>query len=67
MTHLRTYLIASKTSQARLAAVVGVSRSYMNELVSGTKTPSLPVALAIEKATKGKVKVASLVNAGVSQ
>lgn len=61
MTHLHSYLTTQKVSQARLAELVGVSRAYMSELVGGTKTPSLSVAAAIERATRGKVKAVSWV------
>lgn len=54
-------------TQAQLAEMVGVSRGYMSELVKGPKTPGLRVALAIEKATRGKVKVSSWKQGEVSQ
>lgn len=66
MTHLRTYLKETDTSQAALADQIGVSRAYMSELVGGSKTPSLSVAVAIENATRGQIKAASWVE-GASQ
>lgn len=63
MTQLAAYLAKTNTPQSRLAEAIGVSRGYMNQLVKGIRTPSLPVALAIERATKGKVKVAHLLEA----
>lgn len=59
MTNLSSYLTASNVTQAQLANMVSVSRGYMSELVNGSKTPGLRVALAIEKATRGKVKANS--------
>lgn len=62
MTHpLKTFIDTAQTSQARLAQTVGISRGYMSELVSGTKTPSLDLAFAIEAATAGAVPAASWV------
>lgn len=60
MNSISTYLATANMTQAELARRVNVSRSYMNELVSGAKTPSLRVAAAIEKATRGKVKAIAL-------
>ncbi len=66
MKHLADFLTQTNTSQAKLADSVGVSRAYMSELVGGTKTPSLAVAVAIERATDGAVKAASWIE-GASQ
>lgn len=66
MTHLAAYLSKTSTPQAKLAEAVGVSRAYMSELVGGTKTPSLTVAVAIERATDGAVTAASWIE-GASQ
>lgn len=66
MTQLAAYLSETKTSQAKLAEEIGVSRAYMSELVGGTKTPSLFVAVAIERATEGRIKAASWIE-GASQ
>lgn len=63
MTHLLSYLEATKTRQSALAEVLGVSRGYMSELVGGTKQPSLELAFAIERATGGAVPASSWVAA----
>lgn len=65
-TPLRLFLEITETPQAALADQVGVSRSYMNQIVSGIKTPRLKVAVAIERATGGHIKASSLV-VGASQ
>lgn len=61
MTHLAAYLAQKNMTQAQLAEMVGVSRAYMSQLVKGPKTPSLAVASAIERATKGRVKASDWV------
>lgn len=61
MQNLRTYLERTATPQTRFAAIIGISRGYMSQLVSGTKTPSLELAAAIERATDGAVTAASWV------
>ena len=55
MEKLKQYLAQTETTQASLADLIGVSRSHMNELVSGAKKPSLNVAIKIENATCGKI------------
>lgn len=64
MITISTYLATAKVSQAELARQAKISRSYLSELVSGAKVPSLKVALAIERATRGKVKAASWLEGG---
>lgn len=61
---LRKFIEISNTSQAKFAAAVGISRGYMSQLVGGSKTPSLDVAFAIERATGGAVPASSWVDAG---
>lgn len=58
MKHLADFLMQTNMSQAKLADQIGVSRAYMSQLVGGTKTPSLSVAVAIERATGGRIKAA---------
>lgn len=60
MTPLKKYLSSTGTTQASLAAAVGISRCYTSELVAGSKTPSLAVAVRIEKFTDGAVTAGSL-------
>ncbi|RID91527.1 hypothetical protein D2N39_12550 [Gemmobacter lutimaris] len=61
MSQLRTYLTQTKTKQAVLAKLVGVSCGYMSELVKGDKTPGLELAVKIEDATGGAVPARSWV------
>jgi transcriptional regulator with XRE-family HTH domain len=61
MENLQTYLAKTGTTQAALAAEVGISRGHMSEIASGEKTPSLPVAARIEQVTGGLVKAISLI------
>ena len=61
MTKLHKFLTATKTTQTRIAAAVGVSRGYMSELVAGSKTPSLGVAVGIERFSCGAVPASSWV------
>lgn len=62
MSHLSSYLVVSRKSQAALAEEVGVSRGYMSELVAGAKKPGLDLAFAIERATEGAVPAISWVD-----
>lgn len=55
MDKLAAYLRSTGTPQARFAATIGCSQSYLSELVSGAKTPGLGLALRIERATAGAV------------
>ena len=56
MTHLKTYLRNAKIRQGKFAEQLGISKSYMSEIASGKRAPSLKVASDIEAATRGKVK-----------
>ncbi|WP_092419164.1 helix-turn-helix transcriptional regulator [Alloyangia pacifica] len=60
MTSLSEYLRSNGLSQREFAARVGLSKTYVNEIVAGSKTPSLKAALEIQEATKGAVTLASL-------
>ena len=55
MEKLTSYLILHKAKP--LAELVGISAAFMSDLKRGHRTPSLRVALAIEKATDGAVPV----------
>lgn len=56
MTHLLAYIQETRTKQSAFAEQLGVSRSYLSELVGGSKRPSLNLAFAIERLTEGAVK-----------
>lgn len=56
---LADYLRGSGTSQRDFAARLGLSPSYLCEIVRGRKTPGLRLAVRIERATGGAVRAAS--------
>jgi DNA-binding transcriptional regulator YdaS (Cro superfamily) len=64
MTQLQSYIAEACLKQSALADTLGISRGYMSELVSGSKTPSLEIAVAIERATGGAVPAASWIKTG---
>lgn len=53
------YITKSGDSRAAWAARVGVSRSYLSDMLNGKKTPSLDVAVRIERLTGGAVPASS--------
>lgn len=57
---LAQFLQAEKMAQRQFAADVGVSPSYMNEIVQGVKSPSMKVAAKIEMLTQGRVPMSAL-------
>lgn len=54
---LKQYLKENYIQQKALIDKLGISPSYVNSLVHGRATPSISMAFAIEKLTKGKVTV----------
>lgn len=60
---LQTYLSESGLRQADLAQMVGVRQTTISRLARGILTPSLDLAFAIERATKGAVPAAAWVSA----
>lgn len=59
MANLTTYLTETGISQAELSEALGISRGHMSLLASGERKPSLNLAFAIERATKGAVPASS--------
>ena len=57
MQTLSQYIAKSKTkrTQEEWAAVFGISRSYLSEILSGAVTPGWKTILKIHEATGGKV------------
>lgn len=43
-------------SKAEMAAALGITRTWMSLIISDREKPSVELAIAIEKYTKGKVK-----------
>lgn len=62
MTALADYLDQAGVTQRAFAKKVGVSPSYICEIVKGTKSPGLKLALRIVAATGGVVSVGALAN-----
>jgi DNA-binding transcriptional regulator YdaS (Cro superfamily) len=60
MMTLSQYLKDQNLTQRTFAAQVGVSPSYMNEIVQGVKAPRMTVAAKIERLTGGAVPMAAL-------
>ena len=67
MTTLTAYLEAANITQSDIARTVGIDRSVMSRIVNGTVTPSLRVAVAIERATGGAVPASSWVAQPVTE
>lgn len=61
MTKLQTYLASRDLKQAEFAALVGATQATISRLAKGTAKPSLDLAIAIERITKGKVPADSWV------
>ncbi|WP_340109485.1 helix-turn-helix transcriptional regulator [Pikeienuella sp. HZG-20] len=59
MSTLREYLLTTGTTQAAFADVVGLKQSTVSRLARGATLPSLTVAIAIDRATKGAVAASS--------
>lgn len=53
------YITRSGLSRAAWAAKIGISRSYLSDLLNGKKDPSLRVAVDIERLTAGAVPASS--------
>ena len=66
MVTLSQFIKDTGTTQAAIARDVGVSQAYIAKLCR-SGVPSLPVAVAIERATRGAVPVASWVRREVSE
>ena len=61
--HLRAYMKSKRIRQADFAASMGISQTYLSDLICGRSTPSLRVAFLIEDATKRHVRARSWLNA----
>ncbi len=60
MMTLDIFLKQSQQTQREFARAIGVSASYMNEIVRGAKSPSLSIAAKIEAHTNGEVPMHAL-------
>ena len=59
MMDLKTYLAETGTSQRAFAEKAGLSPSFLNEMLQGTKEPGLDTAQRIASATDGAVSLAA--------
>lgn len=57
---IRAFLDAKGQKQVDFARELGLTPSYLNQLLTGYRYPSRELARRIEQATKGKVKAAAL-------
>lgn len=53
------YISKSGETRSAWADKIGVTRSYLSDILNGKKTPSLKVAVTIERMTGGEVKAVS--------
>lgn len=61
MTLLRQFIEGSGMPRSRWQHRFGISRPYLHQLEAGQKTPSLDLAVRIERETDGAVPAASWV------
>lgn len=57
---LKKYLKSKKISTVEFAALIGRSQSFVSQIANGKRRPSADVAMAIQDATRGRVKVLEL-------
>lgn len=60
---LSDWLLKDGRKQREIAALFGISEGYLSQLVQGNRLGSLPVAVRIERATKGAVTASDLMKA----
>ena len=53
--HLARWIDASGKTRDQVAAELGVNRTYLDMLCRGARRPGLPLAVAIEKLTRGAI------------
>lgn len=58
---LKKYLKQTSLTQRDFAEVIGVSNGHLSQLISGQKSPSLELAVKIERETSGFVPANSWV------
>lgn len=57
---LKLYLVRNKISITDFSKKIGCHRSYLSEIVNGTKIPGKRLAKDIELATNGEIKAEEL-------
>lgn len=58
---LKKYLTKTSLTQCDFAEAIGVSNGHLSQLISGQKSPSLELAVKIERETDGFVQASSWV------
>ncbi len=58
---LDEYLWRSKTSRVDFAKLLGISRSHLQQIISGKRNASIKLAKKFEEITKGKVSKEEMV------
>lgn len=58
---LAKFIQKSDHTQASFAARLGISASYMSDIINGKKRPSLDLAFDIERETQGSVPASTWV------
>ena len=53
------FITASGETRTVWAGRLGISKSFLSDLLNGNRTPSLDLAVRIERATGGRVPAAS--------
>jgi len=61
---LREYLFRKKLTVTDFAKQINYGRTYVNEIVTGNRTPGRKLVEAIEKATNGEVTAKELLGEG---
>ena len=67
MENLSAYLKQQNLTQTAFAARLHISSSHLSLLLAGKKTPSLALAVRIERVTAGAIKATSWVLAPIDQ
>lgn len=57
---LKLYLVKNRLTIKEFCEMIGYSRNQISGIANGTLKPSLRLAMVIEKATNGEVKVEDL-------
>lgn len=65
---LAKFISESGKNRSAWAVMLGISRSYLSEILSGNRRPSLELAVSIERKTNGAVPASSWIEPeGLSQ
>jgi transcriptional regulator with XRE-family HTH domain len=58
---LREYLFRKKLTVTEFAKKINYGRTYVNEIITGNRTPGRKLAEALEKETNGEVTIKDLI------